>query len=118
MSTISPERGAQVEFRDIGVTFGSVEALGHFNLEVRAGEFLTLLGPSGSGKTTALNMVAGFANPTEGDILIGGQSISSLPTEKRNVGMVFQNYSLFPHMSVADNVAFPLRMHGAAGPRR
>jgi len=114
MSIVPPERGARVEFRDIGVRFGTVEALDQFNLEVKAGEFLTLLGPSGSGKTTALNMVAGFADPTNGDILIGDRSINSLPTEKRNVGMVFQNYSLFPHMSVAENVAFPLRMRRAS----
>jgi len=79
-------------------------------LTARAGEFLTLLGPSGSGKTTTLACVAGFAVPTEGDVLIEGVRVTFEPPFKRNVGMVFQNYALFPHMTVADNLAFPLRM--------
>jgi spermidine/putrescine ABC transporter ATP-binding subunit len=87
----------------------AVDAL---DLEVEAGEFLTLLGPSGSGKTTTLMMVAGFTSPSEGDILLSGRSIAGLAPERRNIGVVFQNYALFPHMTVADNVGFPLKMRG------
>ncbi|MBN9525123.1 MAG: ABC transporter ATP-binding protein [Alphaproteobacteria bacterium] len=103
-------RGAPVSFRGVRKTYGAAVALNDFNLEIAAGEFLTLLGPSGSGKTTALNVLAGFIDPSGGDIAIGATSIARLPTEKRNIGMVFQNYSLFPHLSVIDNVAFPLRI--------
>ncbi len=103
-------RGAPVSFRGVRKTYGAAVALNDFNLDIAAGEFLTLLGPSGSGKTTALNVLAGFIEPSGGDIAIGATSIARLPTEKRNIGMVFQNYSLFPHLSVLDNVAFPLRI--------
>jgi putative spermidine/putrescine transport system ATP-binding protein len=103
-------RGATVTFRNVIKEFGSFQAVAGFSLSVAAGEFLTLLGPSGSGKTTVLNLLAGFLHPTSGDIFIEDRSIASLPTEKRNIGMVFQNYSLFPHMNVFDNVGFPLRM--------
>jgi putative spermidine/putrescine transport system ATP-binding protein len=113
MAESGDSRGGSVAFQDIGRVFGSVAAVRDFSMTVAAGEFLTLLGPSGSGKTTVLNMVAGFLDPTSGDILIGGRSIASLPTEKRNVGMVFQSYSLFPHMTVLENVAFPLKMRHA-----
>jgi len=85
-------------------------AVDGIDLSVAAGEFLTLLGPSGSGKTTTLMMVAGFTPPTSGDILLNGRSVTGLAPERRNIGVVFQNYALFPHMSVAENVAFPLRM--------
>lgn len=81
-------------------------------LQVAEGEFLTLLGPSGSGKTTTLMMLAGFEEPTEGTISLAGQRIDSVPPHRRNIGMVFQNYALFPHMTVGENVAFPLRMRG------
>ena len=74
----------------------------------RRAEFLTLLGPSGSGKTTTLNMLAGFERPTRGEILLGGRPVDRLPPYERNIGMVFQNYALFPHMTVGENVAFPL----------
>ena len=104
------DRGSAVEFRDVTKSFGPVQAVAGFTLRVEAGEFLTLLGPSGSGKTTVLNILAGFLPGDGGEILIGGRSVASLPTERRNIGMVFQNYSLFPHMTVFDNVAFPLRM--------
>ncbi|MBV6274365.1 ABC transporter ATP-binding protein [Alcaligenaceae bacterium CGII-47] len=82
------------------------------NLNIRRGEFLTLLGPSGSGKTTTLMMLAGFETPTSGQIVFEGRQIDSLPPHKRGIGVVFQNYALFPHMSIANNVAFPLRMRG------
>jgi putative spermidine/putrescine transport system ATP-binding protein len=78
------------------------------DLDVRRGEFLTLLGPSGSGKTTCLMMLAGFEAPTSGEIRIRGRPVTSLPPYRRNIGMVFQNYALFPHLTVADNIAFPL----------
>lgn len=113
MKPMANTRGEKVEFLDVEKSYGSQKVLSTFSLTIEAGEFLTLLGPSGSGKTTALNLVAGFLNPDRGDILIGGRSISSLPPEKRNIGMVFQNYSLFPHMTVFENVAFPLRMRHA-----
>ena len=82
------------------------------SLDIRSGEFLTLLGPSGSGKTTTLMMIAGFETPTAGDIAIDGQSVVALPPHRRNIGMVFQNYALFPHMTVAENIGFPLKQRG------
>ena len=82
------------------------------DLSISQGEFLTLLGPSGSGKTTSLMMLAGFESPTAGEIHIDARRIDQVPPHQRNIGVVFQNYALFPHMSVADNVAFPLRMRG------
>jgi putative spermidine/putrescine transport system ATP-binding protein len=102
--------GASVRFTGVGKSYGSVDALIDFDLEVKAGEFVTLLGASGSGKTTALNGLAGFVDATAGDVKIGGQSVLNLPSERRNVGMVFQSYSLFPHMNVFENIAFPLRL--------
>jgi putative spermidine/putrescine transport system ATP-binding protein len=88
--------------------YGSVTALNNFSLEVRRGEFVSFLGPSGSGKTTALKLIAGFESPTAGDILLEGKSILNLPPYERGIGMVFQNYALFPHMTVIENVSFPL----------
>jgi putative spermidine/putrescine transport system ATP-binding protein len=81
----------------------------HIDLTIEPGEFITLLGPSGSGKTTTLNMIVGFTEPTSGSIRLNGRDISRMPPYKRNFGMVFQNYALFPHLTVAQNVAFPLR---------
>jgi putative spermidine/putrescine transport system ATP-binding protein len=89
--------------------YGDATAVDDIDLEARPGEFLTLLGPSGSGKTTTLNMIAGFIDVTEGELLIDDRPVHSLPPYKRNIGMVFQHYALFPHMSVSDNVAYPLR---------
>ena len=80
------------------------------NLEVPKGEFLTMLGPSGSGKTTCLMMLAGFETATHGEIMLNGISINNIPPHKRGIGMVFQNYALFPHMSVAENLSFPLEV--------
>ena len=88
--------------------YGPVEALKGFDLEVTPGEFVTLLGPSGSGKTTVLKLIAGFEEPSGGDVLIGGVSVVGLPPYRRGIGMVFQDYALFPHLTVAENVAFPL----------
>jgi ABC-type Fe3+/spermidine/putrescine transport system ATPase subunit len=90
--------------------FGAVTALAGVDLTVEEGEFLTILGPSGSGKTTLLKAVAGFEVPDEGSVRLGDQDVTVTPARSRNVGMVFQNYALFPHMTVAENVAFPLEM--------
>ena len=94
---------------------GSTLVVRDLNLAVRRGEFLTMLGPSGSGKTTTLMMLGGFERPTAGHILLDGKPVEALPPEKRDIGFVFQNYALFPHMSVAENVAFPLRYRGVRG---
>ncbi len=85
------------------------------DLAVRRGEFLTVLGPSGSGKTTMLLMLAGFERQTSGHILLDGRPVDALPPERRDIGFVFQNYALFPHMTVAENIAFPLRYRGVRG---
>jgi putative spermidine/putrescine transport system ATP-binding protein len=106
---------APVGFVEVSKRFGAATALDGFTLDVAAGEFVTLLGPSGSGKTTALNILAGFADATAGRVEIGGRPVGHLPPERRNVGMVFQSFALFPHMTVAENVAFPLRMRGVRG---
>ena len=92
--------------------FGSFAAVDDVDLQVRRGEFLTLLGPSGSGKTTLLMMIAGFLDPSRGDIGLDGRTISDLAPEKRNFGMVFQGYALFPHMTVMGNIAYPLEVRG------
>jgi len=107
---------ADVELRSLKKCFGATAAVENLSLTVDRGEFITLLGPSGSGKTTTLMMIAGFETPTSGDILIGGESVISKPPSKRNLGMVFQNYSLFPHMTVFENIAFPLRMRRTKEP--
>lgn len=102
---------AFVEFRNIDKTYdGQIFAVRDMNLAIKKGEFITLLGPSGSGKSTTLMMLAGFERPTAGQILYEGQELGSIPAHKRNFGMVFQNYALFPHMSILENVAFPLNM--------
>jgi putative spermidine/putrescine transport system ATP-binding protein len=92
--------------------YGAFTAVADASLTVEQGQFLTLLGPSGSGKTTILMMIAGFVAPSEGRILLDGRDITGLPPEKREFGMVFQGYALFPHMTVAENVGFPLRVRG------
>src|SRR5262245_1968154 len=89
---------------------GTTPVVAGLDLAIRKGEFLTLLGPSGSGKTTTLMMLAGFEQPTAGDIRFNGQSLTTLPPHKRGLGFVFQNYALFPHMTVAENLAFPLEV--------
>ncbi|WP_341666739.1 ABC transporter ATP-binding protein [Alcaligenes sp. SDU_A2] len=102
--------GADIVFDGLSKRYGATMALHDFHLHVQPGEFMTLLGPSGSGKTTALNALAGFLSPDVGDIRVGGKSVLHLPPEQRMLGMVFQSYTLFPHMNVYDNVAFPLRL--------
>lgn len=104
-----------VRFRGVQKTYdGETLVVKGLDLDIARGEFLTLLGPSGSGKTTCLMMLAGFEMPTGGDILLDGDPITTLPPHKRDIGMVFQNYALFPHMSVAENLAFPLKVRGMA----
>jgi putative spermidine/putrescine transport system ATP-binding protein len=99
-----------LELQHVTKRYGSVAAVDDVSLQLRQGEFLSLLGPSGSGKTTTLQMVAGLAQPSAGEILLSGKPIGPLPPYRRDIGMVFQNYALFPHMTVARNIAFPLEM--------
>jgi len=101
-----------VELAGVSKDFGRQRAVDDVSLDVRPSEFLTLLGPSGSGKSTTLLLVAGFEQPDLGEIRIGGQRVNELPAHRRNLGVVFQHYALFPHMSVAENVAFPLVERG------
>jgi len=102
-----------VRFRGVQKTYdGSHLVVRQLDLDIRRGEFLTLLGPSGSGKTTTLMMLAGFESPTAGDILLDGRPITRTPPHKRHFGMVFQNYALFPHLTVGQNVAYPLTVRG------
>ena len=105
--------GPILELRTISKGYGLLVAVADLSLQLAKGEFLSLLGPSGSGKTTTLMMIAGLLQPTAGEILVEGRPITPLPPYKRNIGVVFQNYALFPHMTVAKNVAFPLTMRGA-----
>lgn len=98
-----------IALEGISKTFGPVTALHPTDLSVEKGEFLTLLGPSGSGKTTLLNLIAGATGPTTGTILLDGRNITAMPPRERGIGMVFQNYALMPHMTVFENVAYPLR---------
>lgn len=102
--------GAMVRLDGVAKHYGKVKALSKTDLTVRKGEFLTLLGPSGSGKTTLLNLISGMASPSDGRIWIEDRDITQIPPNKRGLGMVFQNYALMPHMTVFENVAFPLRV--------
>lgn len=101
---------ALLELRNIVRRFGDFAAVDGVNMSIESGEFFTLLGPSGCGKTTLLRMIAGFDTPQSGEILLDGKDLTSVPPEKRPIHTVFQNYALFPHMTVAENIAFPLRM--------
>ncbi|MEI9420079.1 ABC transporter ATP-binding protein [Mesorhizobium sp. Cs1299R1N1] len=101
-----------LSIRAVRKTFGAFVAVHDVTIDVPKGEFLTFLGPSGSGKSTTLYAIAGFQDPTSGDVLLEDTSLLSVPSHKRNIGMVFQRYTLFPHLSVAENVAFPLRVRG------
>src|SRR5580692_10726088 len=111
-----PERSLPITVRQVTKAYGAMRALEEVDLAVRSGEFLTLLGPSGSGKTTLLMVLAGFVRPDHGSIRFGDAEVVRTPPHKRDVGMVFQNYALFPHMDVAGNIAFPLRMRRATKP--
>ncbi|WP_256749177.1 ABC transporter ATP-binding protein [Mesorhizobium sp. Mes31] len=99
-----------LSIRNLRKTFGSFVAVHDVTIDIPKGEFLTFLGPSGSGKSTTLYAIAGFQDPTSGDVLLEGRSLLSVPSHKRNIGMVFQRYTLFQHLTVAENVAFPLRV--------
>src|SRR5215813_9351761 len=105
-----------LELSHVSKRFGETAALRDCNLAVNEGEFLTLLGPSGCGKTTTLRLIAGFLTPDEGEIRVGGTLLSSpakhVPPERRNIGMVFQSFAVWPHMSVYENIALPLRIRG------
>ena len=114
-----PAGPSYVEFERVGKSFdGRVWVVRDLDLQVRKGEFLTLLGPSGSGKTTCLMMLAGFETPTSGAIRIGGRAVQQVPPRRRGIGMVFQNYALFPHMTVGQNLSFPLEVRGIDAARR
>ncbi len=102
--------GNAIELRNVVKQFGDVTAVDRVTMHIRNGEFFSMLGPSGCGKTTCLRMIAGFEYPTSGDILLNGQQIANTPPYQRNVNTVFQSYALFPHMTVAENVAFGLEM--------
>ncbi|MGY2049741.1 ABC transporter ATP-binding protein [Methylobacterium sp. JK268] len=103
---------------EISKSFGALQALKPLSLTIGGGEMLALLGPSGCGKTTTLRIIAGFEAPDTGQVLIGGEDVTDLPPNRRGLGMVFQNYSLFPHMSVAENVAYGLKMRGVKASER
>ena len=114
-----PAGASYVEFERVGKSFdGRAWVVRDLDLQVRKGEFLTLLGPSGSGKTTCLMMLAGFETPTSGAIRIGGRAVQQVPPRRRGIGMVFQNYALFPHMTVGQNLSFPLEVRGVDAARR
>lgn len=115
---MSPENPVAIRFKDVSRHFGDVRAVDRVDLEIADGEFFTMLGPSGSGKTTCLRMVAGFDNPTSGQIFLHGQEVSNLPPYERQVNTVFQDYALFPHMSVLDNVAYGLMVRNVPKPQR
>lgn len=110
--------GSGLELHSLTKNFGAAKAVRSIDLSVAHGEFLTVLGPSGSGKTTVLRMIAGFTEITSGLILLSGRDVSRMTPAERNIGMVFQNYALFPHMSAADNIAYGLKMRGWAKPER
>ena len=99
-----------LQIRGLRKTYDQVVAIDHVSLDIRKGEFMTFLGPSGSGKSTTLYIVAGFQEPTEGQVLLDGKPLLAVPPNQRNIGMVFQRYTLFPHLTVGENVAFPLRV--------
>jgi putative spermidine/putrescine transport system ATP-binding protein len=107
---MSDRQGASLQYVDIAKSYGRVQALRSTTLDIAPGEFFAIIGPSGSGKTTLLGVTAGYIPPSGGRILINGADVVGMPPFRRDIGMVFQNYALFPHMSVAENVGFPLRM--------
>ncbi|TVT83003.1 ABC transporter ATP-binding protein [Pseudomonas sp. H3(2019)] len=107
-----------VSLRNLNKHYGDFAAVDNISLDIKDGEFLTFLGSSGSGKSTTLSMLAGFETPSSGEILVNGQSLVNVPPHKRDIGMVFQRYSLFPHLSVRDNIGFPLAIRKLAASER
>src|SRR5438445_3728833 len=112
------ELGAAIALEGVGKSFAGVEAVHDVTLTIAEGEFFSLLGPSGCGKTTTLRMIAGFATPDAGRILLHGDDVTAVPANRRPVNMVFQQYALFPHMSIYDNVAFGLKIRRVPSPER
>ena len=110
------EAGAPIEFRGVSKRYGPTVALAGLDLRIEAGEFVSLLGPSGSGKTTTLNILAGLLEPDGGSVIIGDRDVTRVSPDKRDIAMVFQNYALYPHMTVAENLGFPLRARGRRVP--
>ncbi|QYU71040.1 ABC transporter ATP-binding protein [Leptolyngbya sp. 15MV] len=109
---------ADVHLRNVTKAWGGFTAVKNQSLHIRDGEFMVLLGPSGCGKTTTMRMIAGLEEPTAGDILIGGERVNDLPPRERDIAMVFQSYGLYPHMTVADNIGYPLKLRGIRGAER
>ncbi|WP_203074803.1 ABC transporter ATP-binding protein [Falsiroseomonas ponticola] len=109
---------ADVALLNVTKRWGGFVAVRDQSLAIRDGEFMVLLGPSGCGKTTTMRMIAGLEEPTSGDILIGGQRVNDLPPRERDIAMVFQSYGLYPHMTVADNIGYPLKLRGIKGAER
>lgn len=115
MSAAAEKPPIALSIRNLTKKYGKVAAIDDLSLEIPSGEFLSLLGPSGSGKSTILMTIAGFVTPDQGEILLNGQKIDALPPEKRQFGVVFQGYALFPHMTVRGNIAYPLKLRGIKG---
>ena len=115
MPNLRAAEPAPISVRKLSKSYDAFRALNDVDLDVAAGEFVTLLGPSGSGKSTLLMAIAGFVRPDRGHVFMAGQDLVRLPANKRNIGVVFQNYALFPHMDVIHNVGFPLRVRNVAG---
>src|SRR5262247_4920554 len=107
---------ASVAIQDVRKAFGAVQVIHGVDIAIRDGEFVVLVGPSGCGKSTLLRMIAGLENITGGEIRIGERVVNHVPPKERDIAMVFQNYALYPHMTVADNMGFSLRLRGAARP--
>ncbi|WP_156302852.1 ABC transporter ATP-binding protein, partial [Methylogaea oryzae] len=107
---------SDVVFSGVDKVYGDVRALNQLDLTIEEGELLVCVGSSGCGKSTLLRLIAGLEQPSAGDIAIGGQSVNGVPPQQRNVAMVFQDYALYPHMTVRENLEFPLKMHGLDRP--
>ena len=118
MNKSAINQGAAVDIRSVTKSYGAFTALNDVSLQIEPGEFMTFLGPSGSGKTTTLNVVAGFTDVDRGMISVGGKNLVGVPAHKRNIGVVFQHYALFPHMSVSSNVGYPLMLRNVAKEER